>query len=170
MLRWAGTVGLVLVFAGCGSAGPEAAKEVRNGLGESAALDMRASNAGVPLLDAESEVTHTHTELIVIVDGEQVAVPANIGVDEAGGKIAALHTHRTDGILHVESPEEGDEYTLDQFFQLYGVGSTKADICTKYSMTGMCTLEVVSAESGTTDMGVVLKDGDSLTLKITSIA
>jgi hypothetical protein len=165
-----GVVALVGVLGACSGSNGEAAEEIGNGLGETAALDMRAANAAVPLLDAESEVTHTHTELVIMVDGEQVEVPANIGIDERIGKIAALHTHRTDGILHVESPEVEDVYTLDQFFQLYGVGSMKKDICTKYSATKMCNFEIVSEMDGPTDMSQILKDGDSILLKITTIA
>ena len=161
---------LVGVLGACSGSNMDKTEETGNGLGETAALDMRAANAAVPLLDAESEVTHTHTELVIMVDGEQVEVPANIGIDERIGKIAALHTHRTDGILHVESPEVEDMYTLDQFFQLYGVGSMKKDICTKYSATKMCNFEIVSEMDGPTDMSQILKDGDSILLKITTIA
>jgi hypothetical protein len=160
----------VLGMAACGTKSEPVSQATGNGLGESAPLEMRAANAGVALLDAESEVTHTHTELIVIVDGEAVEVPANIGVDEAAGKIAALHTHRTDGILHVESPVQEDRYTLDQFYQLYGVGSTKTDICKKYSETGLCTMKIVSEQNGETDMNQILQDGDRITLTVSTIA
>lgn len=75
----------------------------------------RVQAAGLPMLGAEGTVEHIHAHLDVIVDGKPVAVPAEIGIDEAGGGISPLHTHDTTGVLHVESPVKAD-FSLGQFF------------------------------------------------------
>ncbi|GAA1707912.1 hypothetical protein GCM10009765_66810 [Fodinicola feengrottensis] len=71
--------------------------------------------AGLPLLSAEGTVEHIHAHLDVIADGKPVQVPAELGIDEAGGHISPLHTHDTTGVIHVESPVKKD-FTLGQFF------------------------------------------------------
>src|SRR5262249_34956056 len=54
------------------------------------------------------------------VDGKHVTIPANIGISMSQGFLAALHTHDTTGIVHVESPVQ-EAFTLGQFFNVWGV-------------------------------------------------
>ncbi|MEE6258075.1 hypothetical protein [Plantactinospora sonchi] len=75
----------------------------------------RVRAAGLPMLGAEGTVEHIHAHLDVIVDGKPVPVPAEVGIDEAGGGISPLHTHDTTGVLHIESPVKAD-FSLGQFF------------------------------------------------------
>ena len=93
-------------------------------------LQERADRAGIPVLDEEGSVTHTHTLLHVVVDGDEVTVPAGIGIDERSGQIASVHTHEGSGVLHVESPKRNDVYTIGQFLTLWGVGDDDAELCT----------------------------------------
>jgi hypothetical protein len=60
---------------------------------------------------------HVHTHLTLIVEGEPVEVPGNIGVRP--DCYFWLHTHSTDGLLHVEAPQPTD-FTLGQFFDVWG--------------------------------------------------
>lgn len=46
---------------------------------------------------------HYHPHLRIIINGNEVPVPANIGVDPATGAMSALHTHETDGTIHIEA-------------------------------------------------------------------
>src|SRR5207245_4068915 len=48
---------------------------------------------------------HVHAALRVHVNGQQVTVPANIGIDPQGQFLASLHTHNTSGVIHIESSE-----------------------------------------------------------------
>lgn len=64
---------------------------------------------------------HYHPQLQVIVDGQQVPVPANIGVDTTTGAMSALHTHTPDGVIHVEADQAGEVFTLGQFFTEWGL-------------------------------------------------
>lgn len=76
--------------------------------------------AGLEPLAREGTVYHLHAHLEVFKDGKQVVVPANIGVGPQASFYSPLHTHTPDGILHVES-EEVRDYTLGQFFAMWGV-------------------------------------------------
>jgi hypothetical protein len=45
---------------------------------------------------------HVHAHLAIFIEGQPVTVPANIGIHATC--IAWLHTHATDGVIHVEAP------------------------------------------------------------------
>ncbi len=87
---------------------------------ESANLRARLQAIGLPALTAEGEVLHTHQHLDILVDGQPVPVPADIGIDAAAGFLAPIHTHDATGIIHVESPVVRD-FTLGDFFDIWGV-------------------------------------------------
>ena len=71
---------------------------------------------------------HYHPRLEIVIDGEPVQVPANIGVDPATGAMSALHTHETDGTIHVEADTDGEVFTLGQLFTEWGVKLTSRQI------------------------------------------
>src|SRR6266516_4942863 len=72
--------------------------------------------AGLPMLGEEGTALHIHAHLDVIVNGNPVQAPADIGVDDARQKISPLHSHDTTGVIHIESPNKTDAFTLGQFF------------------------------------------------------
>jgi hypothetical protein len=76
---------------------------------------------GLRPLPKEGVATHIHAHLDVFVDGGSVTVPANVGINPGAGYFTELHTHDTRGVIHVESPEANDEFTLGQFFAEWGV-------------------------------------------------
>jgi len=88
-----------------------------------AAAGVRA--AGLPMLSAEGTVEHLHAHLDIQVNGQTVAVPADIGIDQAHNSISPLHTHDTTGVLHIESPVKR-QFTLGELFSEWGV-SLSAD-------------------------------------------
>lgn len=82
-------------------------------------LEERRVRAGVPTM-AESDGTDDHADLEIYARGEQVEVPANIGIDPARppNEMAGLHTHDTSGTIHKKA---GTRSTLGQFFAVRGV-------------------------------------------------
>jgi hypothetical protein len=62
-----------------------------------------------------------HSELQIFVRGTRVPVPAGIGL--APGLESPLHTHQTDGVIHVES-QTANTFTLGDFFDVWGVRLT----------------------------------------------
>jgi len=85
------------------------------------------SNVPDRVADAELDLgpmgmaEHYHPELEIIVDGREVPVAPNIGVDPATGAMSAVHTHTPDGVVHVEATEVGEIFTLGQLFTEWGV-------------------------------------------------
>jgi hypothetical protein len=65
----------------------------------------------------EQVVYHIHAHLAIVVNGQSRVVPANIGIP--GTCIYWLHSHDTDGVIHVESPTQRT-YTLGNWFDIWG--------------------------------------------------
>jgi hypothetical protein len=78
-----------------------------------------AKKAGLPMLGQEMLEVHYHAHLDVIVDGQQVTVPAGIGIDQVKQTITALHTHDQSGIIHIEAGKD-EPFTLGQTFTEWG--------------------------------------------------
>jgi hypothetical protein len=77
--------------------------------------------AGLVSNPMEGAVQHFHAHLDILVDGQPVKVPANLGIDQHRRLIAELHTHDDSGILHVESGSSTLTFTLGQLFTEWGV-------------------------------------------------
>jgi hypothetical protein len=88
---------------------------------------------GVQCQAGEQLVSHVHTHLTIFVNGQAQVIPYGIGVPgaeavqtpdgpfvETGSCFYWLHTHQTDGIIHVESPSTSLSFTLGQFFAEWG--------------------------------------------------
>jgi hypothetical protein len=80
----------------------------------------RVRIAGLPMLSSEGTVEHIHAHLDVRVDGQAVAVPADLGTDQSSGTISPVHTHDTTGVVHIESPIKAD-FSLGQLFTEWNV-------------------------------------------------
>jgi hypothetical protein len=78
-----------------------------------------AAQAGLPMLGEEHLAVHYHAHLDLVVRGTRMAVPAYIGIDRARNRIAPLHTHTPDGIVHIESATDVP-FTLGQLFTAWG--------------------------------------------------
>lgn len=83
--------------------------------------------AGLEQLTREGEIWHLHLHLEVFKDGQQVVIPANIGVGPESAFFSPIHTHTPDGVVHVESHVVKD-YTLGQFFAEWGVSLAGARV------------------------------------------
>jgi hypothetical protein len=89
---------------------------------------------GVQCQDGEQTVVHVHTHLTIYVNGQARVIPYGVGIPgyqavqtaqgpfvETGSCFYWLHTHATDGIIHIESPSTTLQFTLGQFFSEWGV-------------------------------------------------
>jgi hypothetical protein len=87
---------------------------------------------GIQCAPTEQLVFHIHVRLTIFVDGQERSVPAGVGFSQpqvqqtshgpvvgGGACVSWLHTHTTDGIIHIESPIVR-QYTLGNFFDLWG--------------------------------------------------
>lgn len=90
-------------------------------------VPVRVASAGLDL-GPMGTAEHYHPRLQIIIDGREVPVPANIGVDPATGAMSAVHTHETDGTIHIEADAVGQSFTLGQVFAQWGVALTQTRI------------------------------------------
>ncbi len=75
---------------------------------------------------AHDNETHYHAHLEVYVNGQPVTVPGDIG-RQSPGCLYWLHTHDTDGIIHIEAPKD-QTYKLGQFFDIWGQPLSKTQL------------------------------------------
>ncbi len=131
----------LLVLSGCGSDDPKSPSTTasaeplsfHDGAPPWPVNDRQADRmerAGVPLLRQEGQKVHYHAHLDVFYDGEEVTVPANIGIDVERQVISPLHTHSESGVIHIEADEEAD-FTLGQFLTEWGVKTSEACVADK---------------------------------------
>lgn len=87
-----------------------------------------ARAAGLSIGPLEGTAKHFHAHLDVLVNGQKIPVPANLGIATSGAQLAELHTHDDTGVLHVEAPTTTKRYTLGQLFDEWNVRLTAAAI------------------------------------------
>jgi len=59
---------------------------------------------------------HIHSDLKIVIDGENQIIPSNIGIGP--GIMRPLHTHEVSGEIHMEGPCERD-FSLRDFFKIW---------------------------------------------------
>jgi hypothetical protein len=87
---------------------------------------------GIKCETSEQVAYHIHAHLAIYVDGQPRQVPFGIGIPGpvtqfaygypfvvSGNCFYWLHTHVSDGVIHVESPSQRT-YTLGNFFDIWG--------------------------------------------------
>ena len=74
---------------------------------------------GIRCESMEGAVLHIHQHLQLFDRGRAVEVPAGVGIPTAANCLYWLHTHTSDGIIHVESPMKRT-FTLGEFFDIWG--------------------------------------------------
>ena len=77
--------------------------------------------AGLHAAPSEGMVQHFHVHLDLLVDGQPVPVPANIGIDVAQQLYSEIHTHADTGVVHAEAADADTTFTLGQLFVEWGV-------------------------------------------------
>jgi hypothetical protein len=112
-----------------------------------------APTAGLTCDVTPTETYHVHSHLSVFVDGQQVAVPGQIGIvpQPTGGHcFYAIHTHDKSGKIHVEAAAQGT-FTLGQVFDIWGQplqGDNFAGITGKEVVVYVTDAGVVSQATG----------------------
>lgn len=74
---------------------------------------------GIRCDSSEGAVEHVHANLQLFERGRDVRVPADIGIPLTGNCLYWVHTHSTDGMIHIEAPLRR-AFTLGQFFDVWG--------------------------------------------------
>lgn len=130
---------------------------------------------------------HIHPKVQIIVDGRQVTIPANIGINwnlwndrslERLGMpmpdmrdmpfMSPLHNHDTSGIIHVESTVIRN-YTLGEFFDVWGVPFNEHCILDRCGGSIVMFVNGVKFESGSRDFReLIFVDGQEIRIEYRS--
>jgi hypothetical protein len=79
------------------------------------------SALGLTPTQEAASVNHYHVHIQLIVDGHEVPIPAQIGLDDATGTFSEVHTHDDTGVIHIESGDTSFRATLADVFDMWGV-------------------------------------------------
>lgn len=123
----------------------------RNAPVQNSNLNNSAELSGVPCLT--SEEFHLHPHLTITIDGEEVPVPENIGVEP--NCFRELHTHESDGVIHVESDVDKG-YAFSDFLNVWGFPIEQAGLITRLTVDG---------EFSENDTSFKLEDGQEILLE-----
>jgi hypothetical protein len=86
--------------------------------------DARLAALGLPQLS--DTILHHHTDLVIYINGQQVTIPPNVGLNDSDPTVASpLHTHGSLGTVHIESADPNFQPVLGQFMDVWGVYFTK---------------------------------------------
>ena len=108
----------------------------------------------VGCLPSQGQVAqHMHPVLAVTLDGQRVPIPANIGI--LRGCIAEIHTHDNSGTLHIEPLITSKNFTLKDFFKVWGESFEKEGYTMEVTVDGQ-----PSPELG----NLILRDGQQIIL------
>ena len=83
------------------------------------------ANAAYPSIDGvscdslEHSDFHIHAHVTMYIDGKIAPVPAQIGIAPDNSCLYWLHTHTSDGVVHIEAPN-GLSITLKNFLDIWG--------------------------------------------------
>jgi len=109
------------------------------------------------------ETFHIHTHLSIVLNGQLLQIPANLGqvpaTASAAGCFYQIHNHDAAGRLHVESPVPVN-YTLGSFFKIWGQPLSRTNIA---GITGLPVV-VYLTDTGST----VRYDGDIAAIELKS--
>jgi hypothetical protein len=96
---------------------------------------------GIQCQTNEQLVLHVHTHLTIFVNGKAQVIPYGIGIPgfqavntaegpfvQTGSCFYWLHVHANDGIIHIESPNTTESFTLGQFFDEWGIPLSKTQV------------------------------------------
>jgi hypothetical protein len=118
-----------LTLAGCGGDDSGASTPAAPATTASAAAPIFISGPaapsgkpvrGIPCESSEGVATHLHPGLAIVLGGKKLTIPSDIGIDTRRACLYWLHTHRDQGVLHVESPLTGRTFVLGDFFAVWG--------------------------------------------------
>ncbi len=83
------------------------------------------ANAAYPTIDGvscdrgEHSDFHIHAHMSIYIDGKPAPVLAQIGIAPDSSCLYWLHTHTSDGVIHIEAPN-GFSITLKNFLDIWG--------------------------------------------------
>jgi len=114
---------------------------------------------------SQSLAMHIHPVISINLDGQPVAIPANIGISSTC--MSPVHTHDTSGTIHVEYTENHD-FTLSDFFANWGQPFSKDQILDKKADATHEITMTVDGQPSTEFGNLVFKDKQQIIINYTT--
>lgn len=91
-------------------------------------LQDRIAAAKASTMAQPASSIHIHPQISVYANGEQIEIPANIGIEpgQPPSSMAGLHTHDESGTIHDEGMPPGA--ALSAFFEIWGVPFSRTEL------------------------------------------
>lgn len=113
---------------------------------------------------------HWHARLDIIVRGQSVEIPANIGIPlgVTGAHPENMHTHHDDHIIHIEKlpPVYKNDLRLGNFFQVWGKKFDSQCVADECVAEGEKLTMTVHGQTNTDFADYLLQDGDKVEIKL----
>src|SRR5947209_56699 len=77
---------------------------------------------GVACDSAEQNNYHIHVHLTIYIQGKRALIPQGIGIAGDHSCFYWMHTHTSDGIVHIEAPAKVHNVALDDFLTIWHDG------------------------------------------------
>ena len=104
---------------------------------------------------------HIHPEIKITINGEPVVIPTDVGITPAC--MYSIHTHSSDGIIHVEAPIP-KEFTISDFFAVWKKDFSRTKILDAVVDDSTEIVVTVNGEKVDTYENTVLKDADKIVI------
>jgi len=115
---------------------------------------------------------HIHANLKITINGEQVTIPAGIGLPPGGSAVhipgaqKVIHTHVENDQLHIEAVTSGplheDDTKMSTFFAIWGKDFSSTSILGNTTFSGGTIQLLVNGEPNTNYQNYQMRDGDNL--------
>lgn len=126
-------------------------------------LNARVEELGFPPSGDESY--HAHSLLSIFADGKPVEVPQNIGIDPTAGGHSSLHTHTSDGVIHMEA-DDPYPYKITDLFSVWGVAFDGKRLGGLRPAAGEVLEVYVNGERAADPLAVEMNDGDNIVVGV----
>lgn len=119
----------------------------------------------VPCIDASRPVPdslHIHPHLTIVINGQQQAIPAQIGLSPSCERV--IHTHDATGEIHIE-PNDPMTFTLGDFFNIWGKTFNQNQILDSKTDANHEIVMTVDGKQNTQFENLVLQDKQNIIIE-----
>ena len=97
---------------------------------------------GISCDSGEHTAFHIHAHLTIYINGKQYTIPKGIGIATDSSCYYWMHTHTSDGIIHIEAPAPAHNLALDDFLTIWHNGFAKLNFPAELNQTTGWTIYV----------------------------
>jgi hypothetical protein len=83
----------------------------------------------------EQTTVHYHAHVTIYINGQQTKIPQGVGIASDNSCLYWLHTHDTQGIIHIESPAD-HTFTLGNFLDEWGTQFSQLGYPSQFDLSG----------------------------------